>query len=279
MNPANICRECERNPEISKEMHDILWPTPNTSDRFHSHAGDIGRHYLRYEAKTEEDKEKLWPTPRQFMYKDAHSDRGKGNLGEGMNGQLNADWVSQLMDFPAWWTDIERSLEYATTFTDNSRKTLFILRKENGEETVRREIRGYENISEKEILFVDLLQQSSLKRKSNKISNREEVNKISQIMLRDVWNEKLFTDTSYRWKQKKQCNGKLNDIMRALSYEMALATRKDNTEKTLGLKNLWCSFSWIGYIPETLTALYELWKQISFTEKNIVIQIASCGSL
>jgi len=24
MNPADICRECERNPEISKEMHDLL---------------------------------------------------------------------------------------------------------------------------------------------------------------------------------------------------------------------------------------------------------------
>ena len=23
-NPADICRECERNPEISKEMHDLL---------------------------------------------------------------------------------------------------------------------------------------------------------------------------------------------------------------------------------------------------------------
>ena len=23
-NPADLCRECERNPEISKEMHDLL---------------------------------------------------------------------------------------------------------------------------------------------------------------------------------------------------------------------------------------------------------------
>ena len=24
LNPADLCRECERNPEISKEMHDLL---------------------------------------------------------------------------------------------------------------------------------------------------------------------------------------------------------------------------------------------------------------
>ena len=49
----------------------------------------------------------LWPTPRQFMYKDSTTDRNKGNIGEKVGGQLNPDWVEQLMNFPEGWTDLE----------------------------------------------------------------------------------------------------------------------------------------------------------------------------
>lgn len=49
---------------------------------------------------------KFWPTPREFMYKDSVIDRNKSNLGEKAGGQLNPDWVEQLMGFPEGWTDI-----------------------------------------------------------------------------------------------------------------------------------------------------------------------------
>ena len=49
----------------------------------------------------------LWPTPRQFMYKDSTTDRNKGNIGEKVGGQLNPAWVEQLMNFPEGWTDLE----------------------------------------------------------------------------------------------------------------------------------------------------------------------------
>ncbi len=54
---------------------------------------------------------KMWPTPREFCYKDADEDRGKSNLGEvvgqGPGGSLNPDWVEWLMGLPIGWTDIE----------------------------------------------------------------------------------------------------------------------------------------------------------------------------
>jgi len=57
---------------------------------------------------TEEVKKSLmWPTPREFMYKDSTTDRNKGNLGEVVGGQLNPDWVSTLMGFPPKWTEVE----------------------------------------------------------------------------------------------------------------------------------------------------------------------------
>jgi len=48
----------------------------------------------------------MWPTPREFMYKDSTTDRNKGNLGEVVGGQLNPDWVEWLMGLPTGWTDI-----------------------------------------------------------------------------------------------------------------------------------------------------------------------------
>ena len=49
---------------------------------------------------------KMWPTPREFMYKDATIDRGKGNLGETVGGQLNPMWVEWLQGYPLGWTEV-----------------------------------------------------------------------------------------------------------------------------------------------------------------------------
>lgn len=62
---------------------------------------------------------KLWPTPRQFMYKDAVTDRGKGNLGELVGGKLNPQWVEWLMGVPIGWTD-SSCLETARSFKQRS---------------------------------------------------------------------------------------------------------------------------------------------------------------
>lgn len=48
-----------------------------------------------------------WATPRKFMYKDSTTDRGKCNLGEQIQGQLNPDWVEWLMGWPIGWTRLE----------------------------------------------------------------------------------------------------------------------------------------------------------------------------
>jgi hypothetical protein len=49
----------------------------------------------------------LWPTPRQFMYKDSHIDRGKSNLGEVIGGAPNPPWVEWVMGFPEGYTEVE----------------------------------------------------------------------------------------------------------------------------------------------------------------------------
>jgi len=85
-----------------------LWPTPTQRD-YKGTSAEEG--LIRNDGKSRMDQlpnaVKFWPTPRQFMYKDSTTDRNKGNIGEKVGGQLNPDWVEQLMNFPEGWTDLE----------------------------------------------------------------------------------------------------------------------------------------------------------------------------
>ena len=49
----------------------------------------------------------VWPTSREFMYKDSKVNRGKSNLGEKVGGTLNPTWVEWLMVYPAGYTDLK----------------------------------------------------------------------------------------------------------------------------------------------------------------------------
>jgi DNA (cytosine-5)-methyltransferase 1 len=77
-----------------------LWPTPTSTERSGVNPNTGSGAGL---SKTVQ----LWPTPREFMYKDSTTDRNKGNIGEKVGGQLNPDWVEQLMNFPEGWTNLE----------------------------------------------------------------------------------------------------------------------------------------------------------------------------
>ena len=61
----------------------------------------------------------MWPTPREFMYKDSKVDRGKSNLGEKVGGSLNPTWVEWLMGYPGEYTDLKH---WETLSSHKSRK-------------------------------------------------------------------------------------------------------------------------------------------------------------
>lgn len=85
-----------------------LWPTPTQRD-YKGASAEEG--LIRNDGKSRMDQlpnaVKFWPTPREFMYKDSIVDRNKGNIGEKVGGQLNPDWVEQLMGYPEGWTDLD----------------------------------------------------------------------------------------------------------------------------------------------------------------------------
>ena len=110
---------CDRGPSSEKRMKmklkkkmpislndqvkhpNLMWPTPTATERSGINPKTGKGAGLSKTVQT-------WPTPREFMYKDSTTDRGKGNLGEKVGGQLNPTWVEWIMGYPEGWTDLKR---------------------------------------------------------------------------------------------------------------------------------------------------------------------------
>lgn len=80
-----------------------MWPTPTKQDS----ENDGGASQYKRNSVPLNALVKKWATPRKFMHKDSTIDRGKGNLGEQVQGQLSPDWVEWLMNFPIGWSSLE----------------------------------------------------------------------------------------------------------------------------------------------------------------------------
>ena len=158
------------------------------------------------------------------------------------------------MGLPYWWTNPEREVRYATTSKTDAGEILLALRGEDGAQVFQRKIGRYENISEEEILLVDLLREIKNERAPNEICYREKTEKVSWSMLRKLRHDRKLTNAPYRHEQVQQFTEELDDFVSFLSYEMALETWKNYTEKTVGLVNLWCGVAEI--------ALHGTWRHL-----------------
>ena len=116
---TNPCWDWNKSPKNPQN-----WPTPCTRDYKGANAPSG---LIRKDGKSRIDQlpnavaysgtqiQQKCGTPRCFMYKDALTDRGRGNLGEQVNeahkmkkmGKLNPSWVAWLMGWPVGWTDLK----------------------------------------------------------------------------------------------------------------------------------------------------------------------------
>ena len=92
--------------------------------------------------------------------------------------------------------------------------------------------------------------------------------------MRAMWLNLRFGNPPYRRRQAQQHKGQPDDIVCYLSHEMALGEWKNHAEETVGLQNLWCSCQEIGYVPETLCALQEVWQSLSYQEMVLAVVCA-----
>ena len=190
------------------------------------------------------------------------------------SGSLNPAWVSLLMGFPEWWTDPERGMLYATTIKTVTGEILYVVREENGAEVVRRPLRGYEHFSEEEVLLSSMRWEGEHEEASNQVCNREKANTPQRRKVQRMWQNLRIGNSPHRRRQIQQHLGELNDVVRYLSHEMALGEWQNHAEETVGLQNLWCSCQEVGYVPETLSALQEVWRSLSHQEKSLVVVCA-----
>ena len=83
-------------------------------------------------------------------------------------------------------------------------------------------------------------------------------------------------NTSSGLKPCEQCPEQLDDIMQFLSSEMALGTWQENYTTTDYLQDMRRAFAEIGYVPETLSEIQEVWRSITDEEKDwIKIRIST----
>ena len=208
------------------------------------------------------------------MLRDALGYEEARKLSAGNGGQLSADWVSLLMGFPTWWTNPERGMLYATTINTITGEILYVVREENGEEVIRRQVRGYECFSEEEVLLSSMRWEGEHEEASNQVGNREKTNTPQRRKMQRMWQNLRIGNSPHRRRQLQQHPGELDDVVHYLSHEVALGEWKNHAEETVGLQNLWCSCQEVGYVPETLSALQEVWRSLSYQEKNLVIVCA-----
>ena len=106
--------------QYGKPTTDMMWPTPRACDLEggvvknvelkNKSFSRVNKKGVRFGVKLKDAVHKvaqMWPTPREFMYKDSKIDRGKSNLGEVVGGTLNPTWVEWLMGYPAGYTDLK----------------------------------------------------------------------------------------------------------------------------------------------------------------------------
>jgi hypothetical protein len=186
----------------------------------------------------------MWPTPRVFMHKDSTTDRGKWNLGEMVGGKLNPTWVSWLMNWPLKWTEIHdimgfNSKEGRNENKKNANKKLPLLQCSDGEETIQREARGYDVVSEKKILQPDLYGEENDSRACDIGKSKEACGKIQGEFLSELQYENKTSCPSHRQQSSEQHFGEFGYTLRVMSSEMALRTREiesENTEKMHALR-------------------------------------------
>lgn len=81
----------------------VSWPTPTKQDS----ENDGGASQYKRNSVPLNALVKKWAIPREFMHKDSTTDRGKGNLGEQVQGSLNPSWVEFLMQWPIGWSSLK----------------------------------------------------------------------------------------------------------------------------------------------------------------------------
>ena len=225
----------------SLNLADSVMRRPTTATRNYKETNDPER-FIRKDSKSRIDQlpnavaysgtptPQKWGTPRCFMYKDALTDRGKGNLGEQVNeahkmkktGQLNPSWVEVLMGWPQNWTNISHSNltgfnEWLVAWNEKEKhtnETVPNMLKLDRSKEKRKEAEEFQDISTEEILLSFVYEYEA---ESNQIGMALQGKEISEKEMQVLWDWGKASGSPYRQELQTRCGEKLSDFMHLVS--------------------------------------------------------------
>ena len=247
---------------------------------------------------------RMWPTPAARDWKDGKKPyswkkdgtatqdtigRRLAAAGETVNGTLNPVFVEYLMNYPKGWTDLDASIvshytmgisiigdNNAKTQKDRSGQELPVLREATYEENNQRKAGRSGNIPETEVLQSGLHGESIYQEECGNNNHAQEGAEIQKNLLPDMRSDNEITGSSSRREPDEQCSGQPDNLVRLLSSEMALDSWEEESKTPDCLQNMRRAFEEIGYVPETLPEIQEVWRSISDEEKDwIKIRIST----
>jgi len=153
-----------------------------------------------------------------------------------------------------------------------------VLRGETGAKTIQRATRGQGGLPETKVLRPNMYGAGVHSGGCHEGCSAQEGAGICGRDVRNVRGKEEPVSTPQGWRSRQQCTRQPNDTVRFLSHEMALATWQEAVEEAVGLQSLRRACEEIGYVPETLSALPQIWRSITDEEKMWVGLRVSAGT-
>lgn len=197
-------------------------------------------------------------------------------------GQLNPQFVEYLMNYPKDWTDLTVSKpnsimgNYGKTTNSLSGEELRGLRDGINPQGLQRDAGRPQGVHAEEILRSSVYGEShdQGERDASWIESQGSETQGDEVPSLRINNQPANTSSGF--KPGEQCPKQSDDIMQFLSSEMALDTWQENYGPTDYLQDMRRACAEIGYVPETLSEIQEVWRSTTDEEKDwIKIRIST----
>jgi len=198
-----------------------------------------------------------------------------------LSEELDRDRLTKPQRHDSMGLNQDKGENHAKAKESRPGKILQCLSKEDVSETIPKFARGHDSVQKKEILQPALHGSGNDARYSDACSIEEKSICIKGGCLRILWNGNKFEYSPYGFRPSEQREVKPENIVRFMSYFMALDARQAQRflhEQAETLHRLRKGIAEIktGHVPKTLSEVQEIWKCLSDQEKNwLVLRISS----
>jgi hypothetical protein len=206
-------------------------------------------------------------------------------------GQLNPQFVEWLMNFPKDWTalDVPSEPRYNMGITCGGKddanaaegrpaEGLRVLREAYGEEDNQWKVAGPSGVYQEQVLRYGLHGARTDGPAPEVASTKEDSGAVSGNSLRTVWGNERAGYSPQGQRPSEQRSGEPDDAVQPMPYEVALGEWQDGLAQVGAVSDLRDALTEIGYVPETLPEVEEVWRCLSDEEKDWVRLLLGTGS-